>query len=138
MLLKSYIYINGRDRVMKQTNKLFVWGLLGATILLQALTLILFKQAAITLETFSFMAIITNVFYLVSFSLFFVRSVIWQLVLKHLPLSIAYPAVSLNMVLLLIFGYLLFGETISWNNILGTAVMLMGVILMNTSKETHA
>ncbi len=123
---------------MKQANKLFVWGLLGATILLQALTLILFKQAAITLETFSFVAIITNVFYLVSFSLFFVRSVIWQLVLKHLPLSIAYPAVSLNMVLLLIFGYLLFDETISWNNILGTLVMLMGVIMMNTRKEEHA
>ena len=119
-------------------GKFYTWGLLGATILLQAITLILFKKAALSIETFSFISVITNVFYLTSFFLFFLRSIIWQLVLKQLPLSVAYPAVSLNIALLLFFGFLIFGEQITWNNILGTIVMFMGVWMINQKEEANA
>lgn len=64
-----------------------------------------------------------------------VYAVLWQQVLKRMPLTIAYPNRAVTIPLGMLWGALLFGETVKWNMILGTAVILLGIVLMVTRNE---
>jgi multidrug transporter EmrE-like cation transporter len=51
-------------------------------------------------------------------------------VLARTELSQAYPFVGLGIVLTSLFGYLLFNDTLSPTRLMGTAVVMAGVILV--------
>lgn len=59
-----------------------------------------------------------------------VYAVLWQQVLKQLLLTTAYANRSLVMILSMIWGILLFNETITWNMLVGAAIILFGVNLV--------
>lgn len=105
------------------------------TIFIRSLNPILFKSAALQLSSFTFITIFTNVFYIINLFLFFVRAITWQLALKHLPLSVAYPFMSLSYVVIMITGYFGFQEEIRWNHLLGTGLIVMGSILIGKKDE---
>jgi multidrug transporter EmrE-like cation transporter len=54
-------------------------------------------------------------------------SVCWMLAMTKLPLSHAYPFVSLSFVLVLILSAIFFGEPLSWPKALGVALIVAGV-----------
>ena len=59
-------------------------------------------------------------------------AVIWQQVLKRFELSVAYAVKPITTLLTMVWGVLLFHETVRWNMILGAAVILLGIRLAVT------
>jgi drug/metabolite transporter (DMT)-like permease len=64
------------------------------------------------------------------FFLYGISSIIWIYILKNLPLSIAYPALSLGYILVLFISWKFLGENIGPLNILGVTLIVAGVSLL--------
>lgn len=64
-----------------------------------------------------------------------VYSVLWQFVLRRMPLSFAYSNKGVCTLWTALSGVILFGETITWGKALGIAVVLIGVFLVVTDHE---
>ncbi|CAG0958444.1 partial undecaprenyl phosphate-alpha-L-ara4N flippase subunit ArnF, partial [Burkholderiales bacterium] len=60
----------------------------------------------------------------------FMAGVSWMLAMTKFELSYAYPFVSLNYVLVLIAGFMLFNETLSAAKLAGTALVLLGIVVI--------
>lgn len=107
------------------------------TILLRALNPILFKQAALSMDSFSAVNVLTNTLYWLGFGILFIRSVTWQLVLRGFDLSTAYPFMSISLIIMLIAGYLIYNETITWTNGVGASIMIVGLIFISKRQRTE-
>lgn len=57
----------------------------------------------------------------------FVYAIVWQQVLKMLPLTVAYASKGIGIIYGMLWGMLIFKETITWNMVLGAALVLVGV-----------
>jgi undecaprenyl phosphate-alpha-L-ara4N flippase subunit ArnE len=55
---------------------------------------------------------------------------VWLLVLQRLEVSVAYPMLSLNFVLITLAGRYLFKESVDTRHWLGIALILAGVVLL--------
>ena len=64
-----------------------------------------------------------------------VYSVLWQVVLKRMPLSFAYTNKGICTLWTAIFGLLLFGESLTWGKAMGILVVFIGVLLVVTDHE---
>ena len=89
------------------------------------------KQAALTIESFTLFNVLSNPFYLASIGCLGFHAIVWQLVLRIYPLSFAYFFMSLVFVNILLISHLFFDEAISINNILGSAVIMAGVLILS-------
>lgn len=59
-----------------------------------------------------------------------VSVVVWILALSRVPVSIAYPMLSLGYVVTAVAAWLIFGETLGAMRITGIAVIIVGVYLV--------
>ncbi len=59
-----------------------------------------------------------------------IYAVLWQIVLKQMPLSLAFNSKSITVVIILLFAYFLFGEEITIKNIIGSSLIISGIVLM--------
>jgi multidrug transporter EmrE-like cation transporter len=57
-------------------------------------------------------------------------SMFWLLTLRKLPLSTAYPMVSLGYILVMVLGFYLFQESLSMQKWFGAAFISLGVLLI--------
>ena len=62
-------------------------------------------------------------------------AVFWQQIIKHLPLNTAYANKAVVIVWGILWGALFFKETITWNMIVGSAVVIAGVVLVVLADE---
>ncbi len=74
-------------------------------------------------------------FYALDLGAMFLYAIIWQQVLRRMPLSVAYANRPVSLVWAMIWGTLLFQETITWNMILGALVIFAGIYIMVTHHE---
>ena len=58
-----------------------------------------------------------------------VYAILWQQVIKRIELSTAYMFKGTTIVFTMLFAYWLFGEQITWNNILGAVIIIIGIVL---------
>lgn len=58
-----------------------------------------------------------------------VYAMLWQQVLKRIELSVAYMFKGTSIIFVMLLAYLLFGEQITWNNILGAIIIIAGIVL---------
>lgn len=65
-------------------------------------------------------------------------AVLWQLLLKRMPLSRAYMFRSLGVVYGLLIASLVFGEAVTWRNMAGCAIVLCGLWLLLSERRTEA
>lgn len=65
----------------------------------------------------------------------FIYAIIWQQVLKRMPLTVAYSNRPVSLIWGLIWGALLFQESITWNMLLGAGVIFLGIYLMVSDDE---
>ena len=65
----------------------------------------------------------------------FLYAILWQQVLKRIPLTIAYCNKSVTIIWGMIVGALIFGESITVQNIIGACIVFVGVYLMVTADE---
>ena len=66
-----------------------------------------------------------------------VYALLWQQVLKKLPLNLAYASKSVTLIWGMMWGALIFNETISVGNIIGALLILAGIILMVTGEKRN-
>ena len=75
------------------------------------------------------------ILYCVVFAILFLYAILWQQVLKRIPLTTAIANKSITIVWGMIFGLLLFGEGISLKMLIGAALILSGILILSTEKE---
>ena len=75
--------------------------------------------------------VLLNPFIIAGIIGFALSMLVWLYVLSRLELSIAYPFVALNYVLILFASYFLLKETITPLKIMGVAVIVLGVYLIS-------
>ena len=56
-----------------------------------------------------------------------IYAVLWQMVLKRFELTVAYSNKPLTTLLSMIWGVVIFHESITWNMVLGAAIILIGI-----------
>lgn len=64
-----------------------------------------------------------------------VYAVVWQQILKRMPLTVAYANKPVSLIWGMIWGALVFKEKISWNMLLGAGIIFAGIYLVVTSDE---
>ena len=107
-------------------------------IVIRVVNTALFKTAALSMEQFTIYNIATNYLYLLCFVLFFLRALTWQMALGFYPLSVAYPFLSISYVSILLVGYFVFDEQITLFNMIGSAVIIMGVVTLAANKNKES
>lgn len=61
----------------------------------------------------------------------FVASLFWMLALSKLPLSTAYPYTAGSFLLILVFGAIFFSEPITVEKLLGTGLIIGGIVVLS-------
>ncbi len=100
--------------------------LLLFTIGLMALTQVISKFGSFEVKEGN----LFNIFTISAIGLFGIRTLIWANVLKKVSLSIAYPFLSLNFVLILILSSILFDETLTFTKVTGGLLIGIGVLFL--------
>lgn len=73
--------------------------------------------------------------YVIGFLLLGIFALIWQQVLKRVPLTMAYANRAITIIYGMVWGALLFAENISWNMLLGAIIIMFGVMLTTVRYE---
>lgn len=65
-----------------------------------------------------------------------IYAILWQIVLKNVPLTKAFLFKSMTVMFALLFAHFIFEEVITWQNLFGASFIISGIILnaLNTSK----
>lgn len=102
-------------------------------ILFQAMAGITGKYAAMSISILpSFpLNILTNMFYIFSLVCMVFQALVWQQALKHYPLSLAYPFMSIVNFVILIASAVLFSEGITIENIIGLLLISIGIAVLS-------
>ncbi len=56
-------------------------------------------------------------------------AVLWQQILKKISLSTAYMFKGTGVIFILMYSVLLFGETVTWVNVIGSIFIIVGITL---------
>ena len=104
-------------------NKLYIK--LIAVYFIYSLSVLFSKIAGVQDNNISFI-----VFYFISLGFMGIYAILWQIILKKNDLSKAYPFKCLTIVFLMIFGYFMWNEVITFNIIIGTLLIFAGVMLL--------
>ena len=108
---------------MGKRDGLFL-GLLGVN-LIYACTSIFTKMAS----TQSFMSL-PYLFWIAGAVLVLaLYAIIWQKIIARMPLSTAYMFKGTSLVFVLVISALLFGEGITYTNIIGSVIIIAGIVL---------
>ena len=116
---------------MKKSQNLLSFLFMHIAFLVYTLYPLLGKFAT-RYEMFSFQFV---ALYCVVFAILFLYAILWQQVLKRIPLTTAIANKSITIVWGMIFGLLLFGEGISLKMLIGVALILSGILILSTEKE---
>lgn len=65
----------------------------------------------------------------------FVYAILWQQILKRFPLTMAFANKAVTIVWGILWGALIFQETITWRMMLGAVVIILGVLVVVTDHE---
>jgi len=68
--------------------------------------------------------------------LYAITTVIWVWVLKHAPLSLAYPFTALSYVITPVMSYFLFGEKLNLQFTLGSFLLMLGIVICSLSDSS--
>jgi undecaprenyl phosphate-alpha-L-ara4N flippase subunit ArnE len=104
-------------------------------ILLRALIPVIFKAAAVSMNTFTLRSVLTNTLYWISLAFLILQALSWQFILRDFKLSLVYPLMSLNLIILLISGHYFFDEPVMLNHLIGAAFIITGSICISFEKE---
>jgi len=96
------------------------------------------KYTALSLPAPSLIGIVTNAFYFLSLGCLFFQAIVWQQALRHFPLSVAYPCISLTNYVVLFLSAIFFQERITLPNILGLVLISIGIIVLFSEVEVKS
>lgn len=58
-----------------------------------------------------------------------IYAILWQQIIRKIELSTAYMFKGTTIIFTMLFAHWLFGEQITWNNIVGAAIIIIGIVL---------
>lgn len=119
------------ERSGKKKASIWTFVLLHIGLLVSSLSGVCSKKAALC-EMFSFEFFLWYGLVLICM---FGYAVLWQQILKRMPLTTAYANKPVGLVWGMIWGVFLFGEVITPRMIIGAAVIFVGIFLVATSDE---
>ena len=64
-----------------------------------------------------------------------IYAIVWQQIIKHLPLNTAYANKAVTIAWGILWGALFFQETVKWNMIAGALIVIIGVIVVVRADE---
>ena len=112
------------------TEKLFFVGLLIVTCVMSAVSQVMLKKAA-QKEYKSFITQYLNFWVITAYMIFFIVVIGNIYVLKKLPMTVLGPiAETLPFILSIIFGYIFFKEKITFRKLLGSLLIIGGIIVV--------
>lgn len=79
------------------------------------------------------LGVATNPFVIAGLIVYGVSTVFWLTALSRVELSLAYPFVSLGYIIMLLGAWQLFDEDLNAARLIGTAVVVVGLILISRS-----
>ena len=109
-------------------------------VFLNALAQLLLKEGMSRIGYFAFSfanlmpissQVITNPFVLMGLLCYVVSAVVWLLVLSRVPVSYAYPMLSMGYIINVVAAHYWFQEEISLNKIAGILIIITGVYLLS-------
>ena len=74
---------------------------------------------------------IVNAYIIAGYAMLLLRGFVWIFILKKVKLSFAYPLMSVTFILILAISYFIFDENITFNNLLGSCLIMGGVIVIS-------
>lgn len=82
-----------------------------------------------------FFTLIKNYKLYLGIALYALSSVFWLLGIKGLSLTKAYSMLSLNYILILLYGHYQLGETVTITRVIAVMMIIGGVVIMNSDKK---
>jgi len=73
----------------------------------------------------------TNGYLIFGLFMYFISAVLWVFGISKIPLSVAYPLVSVGYIIVVLASYYVFGEALSLNKVLGLVLIICGVIVLS-------
>jgi len=67
---------------------------------------------------------------LVGLGFYAVSAVLYVIALRRIPVSMAFPSVSISYAIIAVLGYLLWSEPMGWAQVAGIALICSGVLLL--------
>ena len=64
-----------------------------------------------------------------------VYAIVWQQILKHIPLTTAFCNKAVGIIWGIVWGFLIFKEAVKWNMLVGAVIVIIGVIIVVKSDE---
>lgn len=61
----------------------------------------------------------------------FLASMSWVAAMTQLELSFAYPFMSTSFIMVMVLSSVLFNEPVTWQKVIGSAVILLGLVILN-------
>lgn len=77
--------------------------------------------------------VFANPFVLAGLGLYFGSALVWLVVLSKVPLSYAYPFVAMGIAMTAVLGWFLFDEGFGLMKLAGTALIMLGIVLLAKS-----
>lgn len=118
-----------KDIALILVNVLFT--VIGHTMLKQGMGQVGRVTADLDVIKSSFLKAATNPFVVCGLLIFVFTSMLWLVVLSRVPLSLAYPMLSLSYVFAIFVSWIIFKEQIPWTRIVGAIVICCGVYLVS-------
>ncbi len=94
---------------------------------------LLFKRAATAISPHDgWWSMLTNGWLWSAFVLYGLMTLLWVWILRHAPLHVAYPFMGLAFVIVPLLAWWLLGEPLTWQTLVGGALILAGVSLASS------
>jgi len=113
-------------------SRFFLANMVGAAILLRSLAAVCAKMAAIHSTGKGLQHIVFNFWTGAELATLVLQAVLWSHVLNRFPLNKVYPATSLVFGVNLAAAAVIFQETVRTNHIIGIAIVIIGIVIVNT------
>jgi drug/metabolite transporter (DMT)-like permease len=118
-----YLYVK-ESEYMKPTIKNYVF--LHVAFLIYSIILVYMKWAS----KFPVTSISFFIAYFGLIVLLFGYAILWQQVIKNFEISKAYSHRGIIILWSMLWSVFLFGDTIQWNNLLGAAIIIVGIVVV--------
>lgn len=100
-------------------------------VLMVAVGQILFKLGAITAtQQNANIGAFVNIYIVIALIIYAISTIIWIYLLRNIPLSIAYPFMSLSFILVPLASYYIFGDPLNLKMMLGGILIIIGVSMV--------
>ena len=110
---------------------------LASVVVLMAVGQLLFKSTAMSWQQHgTLLAPAVAWRLMLALAVYGVATIAWIWVLRHAPLSMVYPLMALTFVLVPIGALWLFGEEIDLRFLLGTGLIVAGIVLANWPRSS--